>query len=85
MYRDMVRHDVDRLFLFRHPMSGMSKKAAHSGHEMTRYTRDEVNPDFIATMQRLVTKVKDILNDPKTDPLVGSANELEKRLEVPAS
>ena len=85
MFGDMVKNDVDRVFAFVDPLEFVPTEAKHSGEERIRYTRDEVNSDFIATMQRLVTKVKDILNDPTTDPLVGSANELEKRLEVPAS
>ena len=78
----LVKNDVDRLFLFVDPLADVPKKCQHSGKARTRYTLDEVNPEFAATMQRLVTKVKDILDDPKTNPLVENAQDLEARLQV---
>lgn len=64
----LTRNDVDRLFLF----EGLG--LGPWGLIPTR--------EFSDTMHLLVRKVKDILNDPKTDPLVEHARDLEDRLQV---
>ena len=74
--------DVDRFFFFADPLVDMPRKCRTKGEERVNYTRDEVCTDFIDAMQRLVTKVKDILDDPKTNPLVERAQDLEVRLQV---
>ena len=78
--KGMINKDIDRLFLFVDPLELEPKPLKQ---ERVNYTYpDQISPDFVATLQRLITSVKDILNDPKTDPLVENAKDLQATVEV---
>lgn len=81
--KEKINNDTDRIFLFRDPLLEDSESLWHDkGKARISRTRDEVDPEFTSAMERMVAKVKDILDDPKTKPLVESAEDLEDRLQV---
>lgn len=70
--------------MFEDPEAGDNVPPEKYGEEVVDYDYPtEINPAYTATLQRMIAKVKQILNNVETKPLVDdAAKELEQRIQV---
>ena len=74
--------DINDIFFFPRPW----KKVGDTKYRTTSLVDfnypDEIMPDFVERLGRLVSTIRDVVDDVNTQPLVGDAVDLEARLEV---